>query len=239
MDKIFLTPILLLFLFSFALAQQPQDITKQRILDAANQYVLENIDNFGVSFSDLKLIDILPDISSTTSTCPWTVIYNQSYKSIPVYGGRLVLCIDKNAKVIEEIEVPAANDQKFMVKQSMINSSLVKNINISVEPKIDKNGFANIVKQKYPSFIAAKEPTLLILGINYPKLVWFYSISLPIGRDVYVDAQNGEILWDTQNWVSGKDVIQNPIQPDNLTIVGLIVLIIIVTGAILVLKRKK
>jgi hypothetical protein len=113
---------------------------------------------------------------------------------------------------------------------------------------ISKEQIIEILKTKYSSELNGKEISYWapnettggpILYIYANKLAWFTNIAYPVGKGIFIDAQNGEIIWEFQNWVSGKDVIQNPIQSDNLAMVGLIVLIIIVAGAILVLKRKK
>ena len=239
-----LSAIFILCMLSLVFAQGTQDVTGQNVINSANSYLQQNAQNFGVSYSDLNLVNAKAKVSASESVCYWTVQYRQTYHSITVYGTSLRLCMDENAKVIESIKVPAANDPNYMVQQSLLtypNIQLVPNINISANPAITKDAVKEILKQRYGQniqFDETNEPVLMILDINSPKLTWYSNFLLPVGKYVFVDAQNGQILWENNNWVTDA-VVGNENGSTSILVAAVIVVLIILGASYFILKSKK
>ncbi len=157
--------------------------TKDEAKQIADAFISNSEGKLGFALSDLKLREA---VLTTQTQFDYhnpsaTVSYDQQYHGIPVYDGRVGVNINAYGTIY------AADPG-------------VGNITAPTQAVLTSDEAVQKAKDKYgvSELNLAKGPELIIYG---NKLAWFLSMGMPIGKDLYIDSQDGSVVSERQNWV--------------------------------------
>lgn len=160
-----------------------KQITTAEIAEAvARKFIEDNQGLFGVSNSDLVVINNVAALGKRA------VIFQQTYKGLKVFGGRVHLVFTENGKLFE------------------FGSDAYPGIDISPIPNLSEEDALTIAKEdmwfnEATDRVAYKELLILpveIQGAMTYRLAYRFELDMvdPFGRwATYVDANTGQILW--------------------------------------------
>jgi len=148
----------------------------------AESFIKNSEDRLGVSFNDLKLqrlyFGIQRDYDYHNPHC--SAMYKQYYHEIPVYDGYLGIAVNAYGVIYRA------------------GNALKTNITAPTKPTITSEAAIEILKKRYniTEFNLRAGPELYILN---NKLVWRLDILGPVWKEVFVDAQAGDIVLERSN----------------------------------------
>lgn len=152
----------------------------------ADHFITNSEADLGMSLSDLKFTEVLltsqADIDYHNPSA--AVRYVQYYHDIPVYDSRVQIDINAYGTVVGRMDMHFISD-----------------ITAPATPKITSEEAIQLAKDHYSkeALDLEKDPELYVYSAD--KLVYRLNIMGDVGKELFLDADNGDIVLERQNWV--------------------------------------
>lgn len=208
--------------------------TKEEAQLIADSLIKNSEDELGVSFNDLKIrsVTFSADPNYDYYNPSAAIWYDHYFNGIPVFDSALSLNINaygtiwsgKN-RLITDITAPTAPiitaDDSIQIAKKRYNQ-----IKLNLE--------------KAPELYIFSYPSALYYESKANKLAWHLNLLQPVGKEIMIDSQNGEIILENQNFVTGNSNIPlTQKQTANIYYFLIPIIVILPILAYFILKKRK
>lgn len=154
------------------------EISRQEAVDLSRSFLSENVGLFGVDVKQLKFHEIKSG----------AVVYRQYYHDIPVYGGNVIVAMDKR-------------DGKTYV--SAIDNNFYRGINVSTEPELTREQVVDIITGAVGINLSAEATTQrvekmslhVVSGYDGQNISYHLVWMAPMHNLYFVDSTTGDVVY--------------------------------------------